>query len=97
MRISKWVDMGQEVYVEICADDIRAALSEAFECVTYDRLGEPGPMRHDVTSALNHIGAFLNGMADSHIALLTDGQRATIEKYLLNASKRFALQPEVKI
>lgn len=38
MRISMWVEMSQEVEVEIGADDIRAALGEAFTRVTDGQL-----------------------------------------------------------
>jgi hypothetical protein len=31
MKISKWVEMSEEVEIEIGADDIRVALAEAFD------------------------------------------------------------------
>jgi hypothetical protein len=89
VKINKWVDMGQEVEVEIGADDIRIALAEAFAVVTQDRLGEEGPNRFDIMRALNAIGAFLNAMTDEQIALLSDAVRHQVQTYLAKASERF--------
>jgi hypothetical protein len=90
MKVSKWVDMGQEVDVEIGADDIRCALAEAFAVVTEDRLGEEGPNRNDVTYALNSIGAFLKALTDDQIALLGKPSRKLIKEFLETQAKRFA-------
>jgi hypothetical protein len=95
MKISKWVDMGQEVEVEICAQDIRAALSEAFSVVTCDPLGEEGPNRNDVLIALNGMAAFLNALTEDQIATLLLGQRPIIQAFLLKAAARFAVPPEM--
>jgi hypothetical protein len=92
VKLSKWVDMGQEVEVEIGVDDIRAALGEAFEVVTRDPLGEEGPSRFDVIRALNMIGAFLNALTDEQIALLTDPVRRNVQTYLAKTSERFQNQ-----
>ena len=81
--------MGQEVDVEIGADDIRCALAEAFAVVAEDRLGEEGPNRNDITHALNSIGAFLKALTNEQIALLTDGQRKIIGDFLWEQSKRY--------
>ena len=89
MKVSKWVDMGQEVDVEIGADDIRCALAEAFAVATEDRLGEEGPNRNDVMYALNSIGAFLKGLTDEQIALLSPAQHRIIGEFLYDQSKRF--------
>ncbi len=89
MKITKWVDFGQEVEVNIGADDIRAALAEAFAVVTKDRLGEGGPSRNDVLTALNYIGTFLGALTDEQIGLLNFQQRVIIQGFMLKASNRF--------
>jgi len=88
MKVTKWVEYSREVEIEIGADDIAAALSEAFARVPRDI--DDHPSRHDVTSALNSIARFFNGMKDEHIALLTDGQRKVTYKFLTLAATRFA-------
>lgn len=89
MQISKWVDMGAEVKVDIGIDDIRGAMQEAFAKVTDDRLGESGPNLSEVFMALNNIGAFLNAMTDEQIGLLNSKQREIIATFLLEQGKRF--------
>lgn len=89
VKVSKWVDMGQEVEVEIGLDDIRAAMGEAFNVVAEDPLGEEGPNRFDIMRALNDIGAFLNAMTDEQIALLNEAARKSVRTYLATASERF--------
>jgi hypothetical protein len=95
VRVTKWVDMGQDVEVEISVEDIRAALSEAFEGITKDRLGEEGPSREDVARVLNSIAAFLNAITDKQIASLTPAQRAAVAPYLAKAAARF-VEPAAK-
>ncbi len=89
MKVSKWVDFGQEVDVEITTEDIRVALSESFSAVTDDRLGEPGPNRSEVICAFNRIGAFLTAVTDEQIGLLAPNQREIIGKFFATAARRF--------
>lgn len=89
MRVSKWVDMGQEVEIEIGMEEIRAALSECFAVVTDDRLGEEGPNRAEVAYALNSVGTFLNALTIEHIGKLNSAQRETIRIFLLTQAERF--------
>jgi hypothetical protein len=89
VKVSKWVDFGLEVDVEVGVDDIRVALAEAFANVTDDRLGEEGPSRHDISRAINCIALFLKALTDEHIALLTQGQREIIGKFLSESAARF--------
>jgi hypothetical protein len=89
VKVSKWVDMGADVEVEISAEDIRVALDEMFEEITHDRLGEDGPSCGEVTRALNGMARFLNALTDEHIARLTDGQRKTVHTFLGKAAERF--------
>jgi quinol monooxygenase YgiN len=93
MKVSKWVDLGQEVEIDITAEDVRHALSEAFAVVTEDRLGEEGPNRYDVMRTLNDIAAFLNGLTDEHIALLNHHQRAACADLFAKSSERFVNVP----
>ncbi len=89
MKVSKWVDMGAEVDVEIGVDDVRAALGEAFSRVTQEHLGEEGPSAHDVKCALYSIGTFLNAMTDEHIALLEPKPREIVRAFLFKNAERF--------
>lgn len=89
MKVSKWVDMGQEVTIEIGMEDVRAALSESFHEVTQDRLGEPGPKCGELKMALSSIATFLNALTDEHIALLNNHQRKVIEHFLSASAARF--------
>jgi len=90
MNVRKWIDCSQEVDVQVGADDISAALSEAFASA---RQGiDEGPNHRDVLSALNSIGAFLNGFTDAHIAKLTDKQREIVSHFLSKAAARFSSQ-----
>jgi hypothetical protein len=90
MRVRKWVDFGQEVDVEIGMEDVRAALSESFGEVTQDRLGEPGPNRGELTSALSHIATFLRALTAEHIALLNAEQRKVVKGFLSDSAERFS-------
>ena len=93
MRIEKWVDLGANVTIDIDLNDIRGALSEAFTEASKDPLGEASN-KHTVLLAFNQIGAFLNGLGDGQIGLLTFGQRMTIESFLRKNADRFKLTPE---
>jgi hypothetical protein len=88
MRVSKWVDMGQEVDIDIGVDDISEALSEAFANVNETPFDER-PNAATVTRALNHIGGFLRGFKDEHLAMLTEAQRKVVGNFLLEQANRF--------
>lgn len=87
MKVSKWVESSQEVQIEIGADDISVALSEAFARVHRDC--DDHPNRHDVLSAFSSIARFLKAFQDEHIAQLNDAQRKTIREFLLSQGARF--------
>lgn len=89
MKISKWVDMGAEVEVDISVEDIRGALSEYFHEVTRDPLGER-QNGNDIKIALNQIGAFLRALPDEQIVLLNPPQRTMIHKFLSEQAARFS-------
>ncbi len=90
MRISKWVDMGQAVEIEIGVDDIRASLSECFERATRDELGGEGPNRQQIIYSIDALAKCLRAMTDRHIDCLTHEQRRVIEAFLTEQSKRYA-------
>lgn len=94
MKITKWVDMGQEVEIHISAEDIRIALSEAFSEATKEKLGE-GDNKHEILLALNSIAGFLNALEQHQLDSLTLAQRLVIEKFLRDAADRFKLPAEV--
>lgn len=87
MKITKWVDMGAEVTVEVSAEDIREALAEAFAATNQDL--EESVNVHDVIRAFQSIGSFLNGIHDDQIAILKETQRKIIGEFLAKASVRF--------
>jgi hypothetical protein len=88
MKITKWVDMGEEVEVEVSTEDIRAALAESFAEVTKDLLGEL-PSTFPVVSALSDIGKFLRALSDEQIALLNPAQRRVVGQFLAEQAARF--------
>jgi hypothetical protein len=93
VKVKKWVEMSEEIEVEIGADDVRCALAEAFARVSVRDIDDR-PNRFDVSEALNGIGKFFNGLADEHIALLSPAARATVAGYLSKQVERF--RTEVK-
>ncbi len=91
MTITKWIDMGQDVEIEITADDIRVALEESFveaNRATLETCGEV-PNSQKLCQTINHIGQFLNALTDEQIALLNESQRRVIERFMRNAAARF--------
>jgi len=94
MRISKWVDFGAEVDIEIDFHDVRAALGEAMARVTEERFEEgfeEVPTRFDVARALDSIGTFFNALTDEQIGLLTDAQQKLCADFLEWNAGRFKL------
>lgn len=94
MKVTKWVDMGQEVAVEIGTDDIRCALSEAFANVTEPQFEEV-PNRYDVTRAIDSMAKFLKAMTDEHIELLGEPSKKIVRDFLLITAERF--KPRVDV
>ena len=87
MKVTTWVEFSQEVEIEIGADDVSAALSEAFARLARDI--DDHPNRYDVTGALGAIGQFLRALKDEHIAQLNDAQRKVVRDFLLMQGARF--------
>jgi hypothetical protein len=90
MKISKWVDMGQEVEIEIGTDDIRSALAEVFERATRDELDGSGPNRQEIIYAIDTLAKCLRALTNRHIDCLTHEQRKVVETFLAEQSKRYA-------
>jgi hypothetical protein len=89
MKISKWVDMGAEVDIEIGLDDVRGTLAEAFANITDDRLGEPGPNAAEVRKTLNMVGQFLKALTDEQIELIGRPSRMIVGAFLAAQAKRY--------
>ena len=85
MKITKWVDMGAEVDVDIDARDISAALSEVFSVVVEPKFEEVATAR-DVIRAIAMVGTFLTALTDEHIAALNEAQRTTVFRFLGSGS-----------
>jgi hypothetical protein len=88
VKISKWVDFGQEVEIDMNLTDVRCAIGEACERVTNPQFEEE-PTRHDVVEALSRIGLFLKALTDEQIALLNESQRSLVSGFLAEHAKRF--------
>ncbi len=87
MKVTKWVDMGAEVTIDIGADEIRNALAEAFANTNQEF--EQAVNVNDILSAFNCIGAFLRAFTDEQIAMLNPVQRETVGRFLMEAALRF--------
>ena len=94
MRITKWVDIGDEVGIDIDVNDIRGALTEAF--ARTEQGFEELPTITDILRAFNQIGAFLNAFEQQHIDRLTLGHRSIIAAFLSEAADRFKV-PETYV
>lgn len=90
MKVSKWVDFGQEVEIDIDLTDVRCAIEEACARVTNPQFEEE-PTRNDVVMALSQVGLFLKALTDEQIALLNESQRSIVSGFLADHAKRFAV------
>ncbi len=84
MKISKWVDLSQEVEIEIGLDDVRGTLAESFAQVTKGSPGETGMLL-----AFNQIAMFMRAVTVKQIGMLNAQQRRTIGNFLAEQAKRF--------
>ncbi len=89
MKISKWVDMGQEVEIDIDVDDIHSALAEAFSNITEDRLGEEKPTTRDVLRVFNTIAQFLKAITDEQIAGMAPVPAGVVATFLDLQAQRY--------
>ena len=88
MRITKWVDFGQEVEVSIGSDDIRLALAEEFEAVTDQDIEPVTPKA--ILRMVNICAQFLKALTDAQIVSLETEPRKLVGKFLAEQSVRFA-------
>jgi hypothetical protein len=88
MRVSKWVDFGQEIDIDIELNDVTAAIAEAFERVTKDRFDE-GPTSKDVTRAINLCGMFLKAVTDEQISMLSPQACDLVVSFLREHADRY--------
>ena len=89
MRVTTWVDLSEEVEVDVSAEDIRCAMSEAFDEAKPDPHNEKTPGISTILRALNSMATFLNGLTDEHIARMEPRQRAITREFLVKQSARF--------
>jgi len=90
VKVSKWVDFGQEVDVLIDINDIAGAIGEAWDRVARPHLDEE-PTRSDVISAMSRSLTLFTALTDEQIALLTSEQRTAIAKILAETAERFQI------
>jgi hypothetical protein len=83
MKITKYVELSGEVEVEVSAEDLRVAFDEEFT------LPQGNCNRYQITSPLNRMAWWCNGLTDAHIALLTPGQRKFAAEFFARQAKRF--------
>ena len=88
MKITKFIDLGQEVEVEISAEDVAQSLAEDFAIANRETIGEK-PLRFDLVRALNSMAVFLNALTDEQIALLEPKPRKLVREFLHRAALRF--------
>ena len=89
MKVTKWVDLSQEVEVHIGADDIRCALAEAFAVVKQDQPGVELPDRSLVMRCFGDIASFLGAITDESISQMQPAQRKVIGEYLAKHAARY--------
>lgn len=91
MKVSKWVDMGQEVEIEVGVEDIRGALAECFARVTDDNyLGEREANRAEISMAFSTLAEFLRAVSERQIDMLTHEQRRIIKQFLVEQGERYS-------
>lgn len=90
MKITKWLEMSDNVTIHIGTEDIRAALDEAFAAANQTDVNV-----RDIFGAFNSIASFLNAFTDENIAKLKPKQREIIGRFLRDAAARF-IQDEDK-
>jgi hypothetical protein len=88
MKVSKWVDFGQDVEVDISINDIAGAIAEAWGRVVNLYLDEQ-PTRNEVITAMSRSLQMFKALTDEQIANLTPEQRAVIAKNLAETAERF--------
>ena len=77
MRIEKWINIDQEIEIELSSEDI---------LLTFDNDAESLP---SVLRGLNDVATFLKGVSDSKIIEMSSGQRKIIMDFLLTEAKRY--------
>jgi hypothetical protein len=87
VKVTTWIDVSREVEVNIGADDIRRALTEAFAATNQN--DEEAVNVHDIMRAFSCIASFLRAFTDEQVALLNESQRRVIGGFLEAQSRRF--------
>ena len=80
MRVTKFVEMSQEVTVDIGREEIQCALAEAFNDVEGARA---------LLGAINTCAQFLRAITDERLAEMTVSQRKLISEFLADQAARF--------
>jgi hypothetical protein len=94
VKVSQWVDFGQEVEVEICVEDIRIAMQEDLDRSAADPLGE-AESRFDFKRALSSIHAFVKGIRPGQIETLSPAARKTVASGFRELADRMEKLTEV--
>ena len=87
VKVKKWVELSEEVEVQIDINDIRSALAEALQVIVDS---DEWASRYDVKRALNSISEFFDALTDEQIDLLEEKPRQMVHAYLAKAADRFA-------
>ena len=87
MRITKWIDIQQEVEIDISWEDINNHLRSM--------MARQAP--HRILGALNDIACFFRSIPSEIISDITDSQRRVIKGFLLEQAERFSVDPDVKV
>lgn len=78
MRIRKFIDIQQEIEIDLSAEDIMLVL---------DRDGDSE--RH-MLRCLNEVACFLNAISDKQIKSMNASQKKAIHEFLFSQSMRYA-------
>lgn len=87
MRVTKWIDVSQEVEIEIGTDEIQNAIKGWFD----------SGADHNVKSALNDIAKFMKCISDEQIEKMGPASKAIVGKFLAEQSARFTSINPVKV
>lgn len=81
MKIEKFVEISDNLEIDIDADDIRACLRESIN---------DADTKATVLNTLNNIAQFINGIPDELLNEITDKQKQIVYEFMVNAANRFA-------
>ena len=80
MKINKWIDISQEVEIDLCIEDIKLLWAECRD------------KSYEVSCNITYIYQYLSSLPDESINTLSPKARELINEKLIEQAKRFTLQ-----